>query len=240
VVSIHPPWWASVWFILLIAVLWYFLFVYSTRERFRRMFDQYVQIEQQPDGTWQAVATPTGRPVAYWSVKVSITRGLIWTKVSPYSSLWDATSPSSLPPPGAAIPTEAQAAAAWLLADDEGRATGDLQGRPLPAPFTLREAVLATTTGQEAIYGNRWAYEIRTYTWWLPFAAVPVAALLIVVRLRRKLALENIVMTVQADLCARCGYSLKGISALSVCPECGADNEAIRQEALAELGRLPR
>ncbi len=133
------------------------------------------------------------------------------------------------------MPTEQQAAAAWLVADDQGRATDNLQGRALPDPLTLRAAALFLAAGKHTIYDHRWAYEIGEYTWWLPFASIPVAALLIVVRLRRKLFLENIVMTVPAEHCFRCGYSLQGLTTLPVCPECGTDNQALRQEALAEL-----
>ncbi len=84
------------------------------------------------------------------------------------------------------------------------------------------------------------SYRTGARSLWIPPTLLLLALLLYIIRSRRKRSLEVTIHEIDSGRCIRCSYDLKGLEGSLRCPECGTDNQALRQEALAELDPLPR
>lgn len=231
--TLHPPWWGSAWAILLIAVLWYPLTAPLRHSTPSPNLNFWMSLALSDDGTWHLMEREGDAPHAIVIYQMAMDEATMWTRYRLLNS-------RGLAIRMAASPTLAEAAAAWRAADEQTRAVVMPGVKDSIAPLSLGDLLDAYSTGQpEVMLGQRW-YALGIEALRLPPVLFLVALVLGVTRTIRRRALARAAETIKANLCARCRYSLEGLAPYSACPECGANNEAIRKDALAELGPLPR
>jgi hypothetical protein len=233
ILNIHPQWWGSATLWLLAGMFLLMAGGYPSLPLSRSQAMVNFSFSQATDGSWEFNG-PNSRGDLNFFGSYSYSEGLGWKR---WDHIRNGIAPGSvnalMPPAGMTLDEVVTLGRKGYrqLMDDPGhlRLMHGHQETPVVATG------LSMLSRNQNHYAAGPLITVSPYLLGLGAAALLLGLVMAVARQAMRIRFFHNITTAESGRCPRCGYSLTGLGAESICPECGLDVSEAVQQARREL-----